>query len=93
MPYLKLHRDETDTEIAPPQPLPFRSLERNWRSAGQDTPDHGEEQMDSIAQVESALHRVENTFESLSEQVEELSSPILMSDWLDHNDDEGPFAA
>ncbi len=48
--------------------------------------------MDSIAQVELALSRVESTFESLSEQVDEICEPIRMADWLDSHDD-GPYAA
>jgi len=89
MPYLKLSRDEPETQA--PQPLPFQSTDRSWRSARQDQ-DPGEDHMDSIARVEQALGRVESTFESLSEQVEEICEPIRMADWLDANDD-GPWAA
>lgn len=48
--------------------------------------------MDSISQVELALNRVDNAFSSLSEQVDELCEPILMSDWTD-SDNDGPYAA
>lgn len=48
--------------------------------------------MDSIAQVEQALSRVENAFVSLSEQVDEVCEPISMADWIDDHDD-GPYAA
>ena len=91
MPYLKLIRDEPETQA--PQPLPFPSSERPWRSAGSDADHaHGEDQMDSIARVEEALNQVENTFGTLSEQVEEFCEPIRMADWLDADND-GPFAA
>lgn len=87
MPYLKLSRDEPETQA--PQPLPFLSADRSWRGA---RVDDGEERMDSIARVEEALSRVESTFESLSEQAQELCEPIRMADWLD-SDDDGPWAA
>ncbi len=91
MAYLKLHRDEPETQAPPP--LPFEPLTRTWRSTGTKTNEHaGEPPMDSIEQVEQALSRVESTFETLSEQVEELCEPIRMSDWLDSHDD-GPWAA
>lgn len=88
MPYLKLHRDEPETEA--PQPFPFASSDQSWRSAGDES--LGDEPMDSIKQVEEALGRVERSFESLSEQVDEICEPIKMSDWL-HGEDDGPFAA
>jgi len=91
MPYLKLTQDEPETEA--PQPLPFCSPEQPWRTAGSDADHaHGDPKMDSIARVEEALNQVENTFENLSEQVEEFCEPIRMVDWLDADDD-GPFAA
>tara|TARA_R110002072_G_scaffold42064_9_gene117757 strand:- start:34745 stop:35032 length:288 start_codon:yes stop_codon:yes gene_type:complete len=95
MPYLKLHRDEPETQA--PQPLPFDQDARNWSRAGRDagsdqTDREGDEQMDSIAQVEQALSRVENAFVSLSEQVDEICEPISMADWIDDHDD-GPYAA
>ncbi|MDF1808338.1 MAG: hypothetical protein P1U42_01445 [Phycisphaerales bacterium] len=93
MPYLKLFREEVETEA--PQPLPFNASARSWRTAseaGHDSNCTGEVEMDSIARVEEALSRVESNFESLSEQVEEYCQPLRMSDWLD-TDDDGPFAA
>ena len=93
MPYLKLCRDEPETEA--PQPLPFDPSKRSWRSAGQSSDDshpNGEAKMDSIARVEAALEQVESKFESLNEQVEECCDPIRMADWLDEEDD-GPWAA
>jgi hypothetical protein len=82
MSYLKLHRDEPETEA--PAPIPFNSPDRSWRNAGKE--------MDSIAQVEQALADVDRNFSSLSEQVNELPEPIRMSDWMD-DDDDGPYAA
>jgi len=98
MPFLKLHRDEPETEA--PQPLPFDQDARNWGRAGRDAGAEQSEQavhagdkpMDSIAQVEQALSRVENAFVSLSEQVDEVCEPISMADWIDDHDD-GPYAA
>lgn len=91
MPYLKLHRDEIET--LPPEPLPFTGLDASWRSAGNHADDDSQgDTMDSIARVEEALSRVESTFESLSEQVEEYCEPIRMSDWIEDHDD-GPYAA
>jgi len=87
MTYLKIHRDEP--EIQPPEPLPFDPSAKTWRSTSEP---QGEQPMDSIAQVEQALGRVENTFERLSDQVDELCEPIRMADWLE-SDDDGPFAA
>jgi len=88
MPYLKLHRDEPEAEA--PQPLPFDPSGQSWRSTD-DTSLEGDH-MDSIQQVEEALGRVERSFESLSEQVDEICEPIKMSDWLVGEDDE-PYAA
>ncbi len=91
MPYLKLFRDEP--EAPAPKPLPFDPSSRAGRSAGMTTTtDQGEAPMDSIAQVEEALSRVESNFKDLSEQVDEICEPIQMSDWLD-SDDGGPWAA
>lgn len=89
--YLKLCRDELETE--PPAPIPFSSAAGSWRSAGNsaDAPT-GESRMDSIAQVELAMKRVDTVFGSLSEQVDDLCEPIRMSDWTD-SDDDGPYAA
>jgi hypothetical protein len=95
MTYLKLFRDEPETEA--PQPIPFRSSDRTWRST--DAQDHstdrngeGTDSMDSITRVENALQQVENVFENLTEQVNEYCEPIRMADWLEENDD-GPYAA
>lgn len=88
MPYLKLFRDEPETEA--PAPIPFRSPDRNWREAGE--PTQGPQPMDSIAQVEQALGRVENIFEDLSRQADAYCEPIRLSDWID-DDDDGPWAA
>ena len=95
MPYLKLSRDEQETPA--PQPLPFDSSAKTWKTAGQGNENRhenaqGDSQMDSIARVEQALDRVESTFESLSDQVDELCEPILISDWLIADDDD-PCAA
>ena len=91
MPYLKLHRDEPETLA--PQPLSFLDASSTWRTTGASvSTEEREVPLDSIAQVELALSRVESTFESLNEQVDELCEPIRMADWL-ANDDDGPWAA
>lgn len=87
MPYLKLHRDEPEQE--PPAPIPFRSPDRTWRNAGED---NQTDRADSIERVEQALADVENRFDNLREQVNELTEPIQMADWVD-DDDDGPWAA
>lgn len=79
---LRLHRDEPETD--PPAPLPFRSPDRSWRQAGKGA--------DSIKQVEAALRDVENKFEQVKEQAQELSGPIAFSDWVSDDDDD-PWAA
>ena len=91
LPYLKLHRDEIESH--PPEPLPFSGIDSSWRSAGHHADDDSQgDTMDSIARVEEALSRVESTFESLSEQVDEVCESFRMSDWLATEDD-GPYAA
>ncbi len=96
---LKLHRDETESQSPAPAPIPFDQAAGSWRQTEDladlsHTPEgeQGEEAMDSIKRVEEALNRVENTFESLSEQVEEYCEPIRLADWL-NNEDDGPWAA
>ncbi len=89
MPFLKLCKDEIEPEA--PQPIPFQSPDRSWRTTDADDSTK-DEPMDSIARVEEALNRVENTFDKLSEQIDEFCEPIRMSDWID-DDDDGPYAA
>jgi len=88
MPYLKLHREDHEPEA--PQPIPFRSLDRSWRQAGQ--PEKDSPSMDSINQVEKALLSVERNLDELSRQVEEHTEPLRIAEWLDEDDD-GPWAA
>ena len=89
MSYLKLHRDEPETEA--PAPIPFQSSQRSWRQAGAQPQD--EQEIDSIAHVENALARVDEKFDELSGQVEELLEPIPMSRWLHDEEDDGPWVA
>lgn len=86
MSYLKLHRDEPE-QPDPPAPIPFRSPDRTWRSAGTD-------EMDSIARVEQALARVENNFDALKEHADKLDASFRMAEWMSNDDDDdGPSAA
>ncbi len=86
MSYLKLHRDEPE-QPDPPAPIPFRSPDRTWRSAGTD-------EMDSIARVEQALARVENNFDALKEHADKLDESFRMAEWMSNDDDDdGPSAA
>lgn len=85
MTYLKLHRDEPE-QPAPPAPLPFRSPDRSWREAGSDP-------IDSIAMAEQALEDVEQKMSQLAEQADELGASFSMSEWIDDEDDDGPWAA
>lgn len=86
MSYLKLHRDEPE-QPDPPAPIPFRSPDRTWRSAGTN-------EMDSIARVEQALARVENNFDALKEHADELDASFRMAEWMNtDDDDDGPWAA
>lgn len=89
MPFLKLHRDEPEAEA--PAPLPFKEPDRRWRQAGESS--EGADRVDSIKQVEKALRRVERAFGELSKQVDEYAEPIQLSEWLDDDDDDGPWAA
>jgi len=91
MPFLKLHSYEPETE--PPAPLPFSTATESWRSTerGSDTE---EVRMDSIAHAEQALAGMQNTLDSLSEQIDDHFQPIKLSNWMDSSeDDDGPWAA
>ncbi len=91
MAYLKIHRDEPETEA--PAPLSFERAQSSWRSTDrQADDDQGSPAMDSIRNVELALGRVDDLMEDLSEQVEELCEPMQISDWMP-DENEGPWVA
>lgn len=79
MPHLRLVIDEP--EIDPPAPLPIR----DWRRT--DTTGV----VDVIDQVEQAFGRVQQSIDSLSEQLDDLE-PLPFPRRKDHDDD-GPWAA
>lgn len=79
MPHLRLVVDEPETD--PPAPLPIR----DWRRPETD------DAVDSIAEVEKALGRVQRAFDALNDQMDELD-PLPFPRRRDPEDD-GPWAA
>lgn len=81
MPHLRLVTDEP--EIDPPAPLPIDA----WRTPGRSGTG---EVLDSIAEVEQALGRVQSGLDSLSAQVD-AAEPFPFPGRNDGDD--GPYAA